>query len=127
MTESKQKGKNKQSTTRELLDKISASANYCFNCNRCVNVCPQSKSKLFTPRSLITDLSLLSLEEAIEYTNIWHCLTCGRCMEYCPMSKDNVGVDIPEIILNLRSLSSEYEILQERKIECQKQTGISRV
>jgi len=118
MTESKQKGEDKQSTTRELLEKIRNSANYCFNCNRCVNVCPQSKSKLFTPRSLITDLALLSLEEAIEYTNIWNCLTCGRCMEYCPMSKDNVGVDIPEIVLSLRSLSSEYDLLQERKVEC---------
>ncbi len=118
MTESKQKRNDKQSTTRDLLDKIRSSANYCFNCNRCVNVCPQSKSKLFTPRSLITDLALLSLEEAIEYTNIWHCLTCGRCMEYCPMSKDNVGVNIPNIILNLRSISSEYDLLQERKVEC---------
>ena len=119
MTESKQKGNDKKNSTRELLDKIRSSANYCFNCNRCVNVCPQSKSNLFTPRSLITDLSLLSLEEAIEYTNIWHCLTCGRCMEYCPMSKDNVGINIPDIILNLRSLTSEFDMLQDRKVECQ--------
>ena len=118
MTESKHERDDKESSTRELLGKVSNSANYCFNCNRCVNVCPQSKSNLFMPRNLITDLSLLSIEESIENTNIWHCLTCGRCMEYCPMSKDNVGVNIPEIILKLRSLASEFDTLQEGKVAC---------
>ncbi len=121
MTESSDKGthkKDKKIISREFIEKVRAAANYCFNCNRCVNVCPLSYLGIFHPRDLITDLTFLPPEEVLEKHNIWHCLTCGLCMEYCPMTKDNVGVNIPEIILKLRSLAAEYEPLQNQQLEC---------
>jgi len=102
----------------ELMKKIMAAANYCYNCNRCVNVCPKSILNVFFPRQLIVDLNYLPLEEALENTNIWECLTCGECMEYCPMTKDKVGVNIPLIIKELRTLTSEYEPLRELLNDC---------
>lgn len=121
MTESTDKDipkKDKNIISREFIEKVRAAANYCFNCNRCVNVCPLSYLDIFHPRDLITDLTFLSPEEVLEKHNIWQCLTCGLCMEYCPMTKDNVGVNIPEIIMNLRSLATEYEPLRNQQIEC---------
>ncbi|MFX1441827.1 MAG: FAD-dependent oxidoreductase [Promethearchaeota archaeon] len=121
MTESSDKSthnKEKKIISKEFIEKVRAAANYCFNCNRCVNVCPLSYLGIFHPRDLINDLTFLPPEEVLEKHNIWYCLTCGECMEYCPMTKDNVGVNIPEIILELRSLATEYEPLQNQQLEC---------
>ncbi|MFX1236581.1 MAG: FAD-dependent oxidoreductase [Promethearchaeota archaeon] len=116
MTESKQEDK---IASNEVFEKAIASSNYCYNCNRCVNVCPQAIDGRFSPRNVISDLTLLSVEEAVKNTNTWHCLTCALCMEYCPMSLENVGVDILEIILNLRTLTRDIEVLKEQQMSCQ--------
>jgi len=102
----------------EVINKVIANANYCYDCNRCVNVCPTSFLGTFFPRKLITDLTFLPIEEALENNNIWNCLTCGQCMEYCPMFKDNTGVDFVEIIKSLRTLTAESEILQTEQLKC---------
>ena len=121
MTESKDtklSKKNSNTISSEIIKKIIANANYCYDCNRCVNVCPTSFLGTFFPRKLITDLTFLPLEEALENNNIWNCLTCGLCMEYCPMSKGNIGVNFVELILNLRKLTPEYELLQAEQLNC---------
>ena len=121
MTESKDTESVKKERSKiysEVIKKVIANANYCYDCNRCVNVCPTSFLGTFFPRKLITDLTFLPLEEALENNNIWNCLTCGQCMEYCPMFKDNTGVDFVEIIKSLRTLTSESEILQTEQLEC---------
>ncbi|TFG22471.1 MAG: 4Fe-4S dicluster domain-containing protein, partial [Promethearchaeota archaeon] len=120
MTESKdvEHAKERSEIYAEVIDKVISNANYCYDCNRCVNVCPTSLLGTFFPRKLITDLTFLPLEEALEKNNIWNCLTCGQCMEYCPMFKDNVGVDFIEIIKKLRTLTTESETLQCEKLEC---------
>ncbi|MFX1383777.1 MAG: FAD-dependent oxidoreductase [Promethearchaeota archaeon] len=119
MTESNRTKVNTDIMESEVFKNIIVSSNYCYNCNRCVNVCPQSVDGRFSPRNLISDLTLLGIHEAIENTNIWHCLTCKLCMEYCPMSLENVGVDIIDIMVNLRQLVSKSEVLQEQMMECQ--------
>lgn len=108
----------KETLSSEIIKKANSAANYCFNCNRCVNICPLSRLGYFFPRNLIYDLSLLSPEEALENSNVFNCLTCGLCMEYCPMTKDEVGVNLLDIILNLRSLVSEYQPLSVQQIRC---------
>ncbi len=121
MTESKESDlikDGKINPLSELMKKVKTAANYCLSCNRCVNVCPKSVLNVFFPRQLIVDLNYLPLEEALENTNIWECLTCGECMEYCPMTKDEIGVNIPRIIKELRTLASEYEPLQELLNDC---------
>jgi len=122
MTESKEKdtdkiGKNIIST--ELVQNLLKAANYCYNCNRCVNVCPKSLLGTFYPRNLVLDLTFLSPEEALKNSNIWECLTCGLCTIYCPMTKDDLGVNFTKIIRDLRSLASEYEPLQEERLKSQ--------
>ena len=98
--------KEKKIISKELIKQIRTAANYCYNCNRCVNICPMSHVGIFYPRKLITDLTSSPLEETLKNYNIWECLTCGQCTVYCPMTKDNVGVRIPELVLELRKLST---------------------
>lgn len=102
----------------EVIKKVNAAANYCYNCNRCNMVCPTAFLDLFYPRSLIVDLTFLSPEEALKNNNIWKCLTCGLCSEYCPMTKEDIGVNFTQIIKDLRSLSSDYKPLQDELLIC---------
>ena len=82
-----------ESKDLERIAELVKSSNYCYDCNRCVNVCPVSIYGLFYPRQLVSDFSNFSIEETINNSNIWSCLTCGQCIEYCPMSKENAGVN----------------------------------
>jgi len=117
-TDSPQNKKADKILSSDIIKNVISNANYCYNCNRCVNVCPVSYLDLFYPRNLITDLTFLSPEEALKNNNIWDCLTCGLCTEYCPMTKDKTGVNFTEIIKELRTLTSEYEPLQETLLSC---------
>lgn len=110
--------------SRDIINKVKTAANYCYNCNRCVNVCPLSHLNVFFPRHLITDLTFLSIEEAIKNDNIWDCLTCGQCNIYCPMTQDNAGVRIPEIILELRKIASYDEGEVEKITQCETHDNI---
>ena len=94
----------KDKSSIEVLKRVNFAANYCYNCNRCVNVCPPALLGIFNPRTLITDLTFLTPEEALKNNNIWNCLTCGLCSEYCPMTKDERGVNFTQLIKDLRSL-----------------------
>ncbi len=105
--------------SEDLINKLRKSINYCYDCNRCVNVCPVSLYGAFYPRNLFADIEFLGVEESLKKNNVWACLTCSLCMEYCPMSTNNVGVNILDVILNLRSLTTEYQPLQNEKIACQ--------
>jgi len=121
MAESKEKSRKKEGfniISSETIKKVIAAANYCYNCNRCVNVCPQSLHGQFYPRNLAIDLTFLPIEEVLENNNIWNCLTCGLCSVYCPMTKEDVGVNFPNIIKELRSLVTEYKPLQEALLSC---------
>jgi heterodisulfide reductase subunit D len=126
MTESKTKGKEnaKDSTVLKIIDQVKASANYCYNCNRCVTVCPISHLGIFSPRDLINDISYLSIEEALDNNNIWECLTCGQCSVYCPMTSDNVGVRIPELVLELRKVFGQDKSQIEKLMVCETHNGI---
>lgn len=121
MTESKGKKTiiaEKNSVLEEIVEKLSPALNYCYNCNKCVNVCPLSYQNVFYPRRLITDLIHLGPEEALKNSNIWTCLTCGLCMEYCPMTNNEEGVNFLEIILKLRSIANEYKPLEYDRDRC---------
>jgi len=111
--------KTKQSISTEMFKDVIKSVDYCYSCNRCNTSCPVSFLGTFFPRNLITDISFLSVEEALEKNNIWNCLSCGQCVEYCPMSKEGTGVNFLDLILNLMSLVSSYEPLQQEKDICQ--------
>ena len=94
-------------------------AYYCYSCNRCVNVCPLSHLGAFFPRNLVTDLIFSSTDEVLKNHNIWNCLTCGQCTIYCPMSQENAGIRIPELILELRKISSNDETEKTKMVQCE--------
>jgi len=75
-TDTPQNRKANKILSSDIIKNVIANANYCYNCNRCVNVCPVSYLDLFYPRNLITDLTFLSPEEALKNNNICDCLTC---------------------------------------------------
>ncbi|MFX0069932.1 MAG: (Fe-S)-binding protein [Candidatus Hermodarchaeota archaeon] len=125
MTETKDKDeKNQKLNSENILKKVTAAANYCFNCNRCVNVCPLSHLGIFSPRDLINDLNFLTVDEAISKNNIWECLTCGQCTTYCPMTQDKVGVKIPELVLELRKYAKNNDSEFDKISQCQTHDGI---
>ncbi|MHA1291552.1 MAG: (Fe-S)-binding protein [Promethearchaeota archaeon] len=127
MTESKKQVYDKKSEVKlseETLKKVLTAANYCYNCNRCVNVCPVSQLGLFFPRNLINNLNFFPIEEVIKSNNIWICLTCGQCTVYCPMTQDKVGVKIPELILELRKTARLSNEEAEKMAKCETHDGI---
>ncbi len=126
MTESKIKEENSSEDPNilKLIEKVKTSANYCYNCNRCVTVCPISHLGVFSPRNLINDISYLSIKEALENNNIWECLTCGQCSVYCPMTSDNVGVRIPELILELRKIYGQENSQIDKLVACETHNGV---
>lgn len=126
MTESKSKeiSNAKDSKILKIIDKVKTSANYCYNCNRCVTVCPISHLGIFSPRDLINDISYLGIDEALDKNNIWQCLTCGQCSIYCPMTTDNVGVRIPELVLELRKVFGDRETQIDKLMVCETHNGI---
>jgi Fe-S oxidoreductase len=91
-----------------------------------VNVCPLSHLGIFSPRQLIDDIIYHSVDKALENNNIWQCLTCGQCTVYCPMTKDAQGVQIPELILELRKLAVKENIDAEleKVSQCETHDGI---
>ncbi|MFX0003535.1 MAG: (Fe-S)-binding protein [Candidatus Hermodarchaeota archaeon] len=94
-------------------------SNYCYACNRCVNVCPLSHLDLFFPRMLVGDLVHYSVKEVVNNYNIWNCLTCGQCMIYCPMSQESEGIDLPNLILEMRKISRDEKIQIDRINQCE--------
>lgn len=108
----------------DIVKKIKSAANYCYNCNRCVAICPLSHLGIFSPRDLIYDLNFLSVEDALKSNNIWRCLTCAQCNIYCPMTLDNIGVRIPELILELRKISFDKTSEFDKIAQCETHDGI---
>ena len=102
----------------ENIKEILKNANFCYDCNRCVNVCPLSHMDIFNPRQLAKDLSLLNINEIIENNNIWLCLTCGQCSEYCPMTKDEIGVNLVGMMLQLRQHAYKNSLDLESCQQC---------
>ena len=116
--------KKKTLLSSESVKKIKSMVNFCYNCNRCVNVCPLSQLGIFSPRDLIYDLNFLTIDETLENNNIWMCLTCGQCTAYCPMSSDSQGIKIPELILELRKEFNDYSLEAEKIMQCETHNDI---
>jgi len=70
---------------------------YCYQCNRCTDVCPVADlaPNRYNPRNLILN-SFLGLRENIfggdDSFNIWGCTMCDTCDEICPQKIELTGV-----------------------------------
>ena len=107
-----------------IIENVIGMASYCYNCNRCVNVCPLSYLDIFYPRRLITDLIFSPIDDVLKNHNIWNCLTCGQCTIYCPMTQENAGVRFPDLILELRKVSFPTDIEKSKITQCETHDGI---
>jgi Fe-S oxidoreductase len=103
----------------DIINKINVMANYCYSCNRCVNVCPLSHIGTFEPQKLIVDLLFSPIDEVLENHNIWDCLTCGLCSNYCPMTQERAGVRFPELILELRKIALNNASQIDKLVQCE--------
>jgi heterodisulfide reductase subunit D len=113
-----------KSISGNIIEIVSSMANYCYNCNRCVNVCPLSHLGIFFPRNFVSDLIFSLLDNVLKKNNIWNCLTCGQCTIYCPMTKENTGVRIPDLILELRKASFHDLTEQTKMTQCETHDGM---
>ena len=84
---------------------IKDSLKYCYQCNRCTEVCPVSKvtEGRYNPRSNILN-SLLGLSANIldieDTFAIWGCTVCDTCDEICPQK-----IELTEIFSVLKNMS----------------------
>ena len=78
---------------------------YCYQCNRCTDVCPVAKVTVnrYNPRTLILN-SFLGLKDLIfgleSSYNIWGCTICDTCDEACPQK-----IELTEIFYILKNMS----------------------
>ncbi len=78
----------------------------CYQCGLCDTVCPWNLVKPFMVRKLVCEAQF-GLSE-VEGENIWQCTACGNCIARCPR-----GVQIIDILVSLRRIASEYNILPQ--------------
>lgn len=78
---------------------------YCYQCNRCTDVCPVANvvGSRYSPRPLILN-SFLGLHDLIfgleSSFNIWGCTACDTCDEVCPQK-----IELTEVFYILKNMS----------------------
>ncbi len=78
---------------------------YCYQCNRCTDVCPVNNvtGSRYSPRPLILN-SFLGLKDMIfgleSSFNIWGCTACDTCDEVCPQK-----IELTEVFYILKNMS----------------------
>lgn len=69
----------------------------CMQCGTCTGVCPWPTVEVFSPRTLLRQVSLGL--EGWEETLVWRCLTCRACELRCPR-----GVGVTEVMRAAREV-----------------------
>ncbi|MBD3254601.1 MAG: 4Fe-4S dicluster domain-containing protein [Candidatus Lokiarchaeota archaeon] len=78
---------------------------FCYQCNRCTDVCPVAKvtNQRYSPRPIILN-SFLGFKGAIfgqeDSFNLWGCTICDTCDEICPQK-----IELTEIFAILKNMS----------------------
>lgn len=77
------------------LDEITAlpggeSLGYCYQCAKCVGVCPVDIVGDYGPRKIYRDV--LRGASLLDDANLWLCTTCQNCVRVCPKEVDMVRI-----------------------------------
>lgn len=81
--------------TPEALDAVTAipgaeSLGWCYQCAKCVGVCPVDIVGDYGPRKIYRDL--LRGISLLDDPNLWLCTTCQNCVRVCPKEVDMVAI-----------------------------------
>ncbi|MDY6931527.1 MAG: CoB--CoM heterodisulfide reductase subunit C [Halobacteriota archaeon] len=94
--------------TKRVIESGADTLNLCFQCGTCTGSCPSGRLTAFRVRKVIRKAQLGLKEEVLPSDDIWYCTTCYTCYERCPR-----GVDIPGIILAIRSIAVQEGYMKE--------------
>ena len=80
---------------RTPLDEIAAlpggeSLGWCYQCGKCVGVCPVDAVGDYGPRKIYRDL--LRGMPLLDDPNLWLCTTCQNCVRVCPKEVDMIKI-----------------------------------
>ena len=80
---------------RTPLDEIAAlpggeSLGWCYQCGKCVGVCPVDAVGDYGPRKIYRDL--LRGMPLLDDPNLWLCTTCQNCVRVCPKEVDMIQI-----------------------------------
>ncbi len=106
------------------LDAITAleggeSLGWCYQCAKCVGVCPVDIVGDYGPRKIYRDV--LRGTSLLDSPNLWLCTTCANCLRVCPKEVDmirimpaareaaiNAGTDIPPELQKVFEAADRY-------------------
>lgn len=79
----------------DQLEKIAAvpgaeSMGWCYQCAKCIGVCPVDNVGDFGPRKIFRKLQLGY--ELLEEADLWKCTTCMNCLRVCPKQVDMIKI-----------------------------------
>jgi Fe-S oxidoreductase len=77
------------------LDEITAlpggeSLGWCYQCAKCVGVCPVDIVGDYGPRKIHRDV--LRGTSLLDHPNLWLCTTCANCLRVCPKEVDMIQI-----------------------------------
>ncbi|MCP4761149.1 MAG: 4Fe-4S dicluster domain-containing protein, partial [archaeon] len=119
MENSKEKPKEFKGQLDQNLEKVKKLASYCYNCGKCLSVCPTNLLGIFSPKGFIhkyvkeSDEDIDSLDNFLKQQNLFNCLTCEQCGIYCPMVLENEGVIFSEIMHGIREYSFSKGLMDD--------------
>lgn len=84
---------------------INETLKYCYQCNRCTDVCPIANiaPNRYNPRNIILNSFLgfkTSIFDVEDKFNLWGCTVCDTCDEVCPQK-----IELTEIFTVLKNIS----------------------
>jgi Fe-S oxidoreductase len=77
------------------LDRVTAipgaeSMGWCYQCGKCIGVCPVDNVGDYGPRKLFRKLQMG--QDLINNPDLWQCTTCMNCLRVCPKEVDMIKI-----------------------------------
>jgi Fe-S oxidoreductase len=95
------------------------SLGWCYQCAKCVGVCPVDIVGDYGPRKIYRDV--LRGTSLLDHPNLWLCTTCANCLRVCPKEVDmiqimpaareaaiNAGTEIPPELQKVFEATDRY-------------------
>jgi len=82
---------------------------YCYQCAKCVGVCPVDMVGDYGPRKIYRRVQ--SGVRLVESPDLWLCTTCMNCLRVCPKEVDMIKImpAVREVAVNINKVPSELQ------------------